>query len=222
MNPLSNSMNRFRLRAPLAGALLALSFSGALAAARPTPAHAQAMTIGVVDEDKLADGFKKYADAVAAIDKSAKALDDKIPAREYLTDAEARTFDTLITKSIAPTAPANPALDALVRTGLDRRAKYQGLVGKAVRSDQENADMNVLQGYATQNRAALSALSDQLLQLVRQQQDDTDKTYTNQANSVVAQVAQSRKLSMIIRKKALIYSSDAVDVTAEVLNQLNK
>ncbi len=218
-----NSLLAFnRFRAPLTRALLAVSLFGTLAVARPTPAHAQAMTIGVVDEDKLAENFKKYADAVAAIDRRAKELDDKIPAREFLTDSEAKTFDAGITKSIEPTAPANPALAALVKTGLDRRAEYQGLVGRANRNDADQARMTILQTYATANRAALSALSDQLLQLVRGQQDDTDKFYTNQANSVVAQVAQNRKLSMIIRKKALIYSSDSVDVTADVLNLLNR
>ncbi len=210
------------LRAPLLGVLTALALSSAIVPLRPAQAQAQTLQIGVVDEDKLADGFKKYADAVAAIDKRAQDLDAKIPAREFLTLDESKTFDDAILKSVSATAPANPALDNLVKQGLDRRAEYQGLIGKAVRADAENSRMTVLQGYATQNRAALSQLSDQLLQLVRQQQDDTDKQYTDQANSVVAQVATDKKLLMIVRKKALIYSSDTVDVTAEVLNRLNK
>ncbi|BCM93219.1 hypothetical protein IAD21_05107 [Abditibacteriota bacterium] len=209
------------LRAPLLGVLTALVLSSTTLPLRPAQAQAQTIQIGVVDEDKLADGFKKYADAVAAIDKRAQDLDSKIPAREFLTLDESKTFDDAIIKSVSATAP-NPALDNLVKQGLDRRAEYQGLIGKAVRSDAENSRMTVLQGYATQNRAALSQLSDQLLQLVRQQQDDTDKKFTDQANSVVAQVATDKKLLMIVRKKALIYSSDAVDVTAEVLNRLNK
>ena len=143
-------------------------------------------------------------------------------AREFLTVDESKNFDAAVVKVVAVTAPANPGLDALVKTGLDRRAEYQALIGKSPRSADDTARMNVLQGYATANRAALSALSDQLLQLVRQQQDETDKTYTDRANEVVKQVANDRKFAMIIRKKALIYSSDAVDVTAEVLNRLNK
>ncbi|RYX83688.1 hypothetical protein EON83_13870 [bacterium] len=206
-------------RAPMLGVLAALALSSATVPLRP--AQAQTIQIGVVDEDKLADGFKKYADAVAAIDKRAQELDGKIPAREFMTLDESKTFDDAIIKSVS-TPAANPAFDALVKQGLDRRAEYQALIGKAVRTPEETARMTVLQGYASQNRAALSQLSDQLLQLVRKQQDDTDKEYTDKANSVVAQVAADKKLLMIVRKKALIYSADSVDVTAEVLNRLNK
>ncbi len=215
-------MNSRTFRGPLFGVLAALTFSSAVTLVRPSVAQAQAVSIGVVDEDKLADGFKKYADAVAAIDKLAQGLDAKIPAREYLTVEEGKTFDAAIVKSVSLSAPANPAFDTLVKTGLDRRAEYTGLIGKSPRTAEDTTRMTTLQTYATQNRAQLSALSDQLLQLVRVQQDETDKQYTDQANTVVRQVAQDRKFAMIIRKKALIYSSDAVDVTAEVLNRLNK
>lgn len=215
-------MNSTRFsRRPFPGVLAALSLCFAVSAVRPTPAHAQAVQIGVVDEDKLADGFKKYANAVAAIDKRAQDLDTKIPAREFLSPDEGKGFDNLIVVA-APSAAQSTQLDTLVKSGVARRAEYLGLVGKAVRTEAETNRMQVLQTYSTQNQPQLHQLSDQLLQLVRNQQDATDKQYTDQANGVVAQVAQDRKLAMIIRKKALIYSSDAVDVTNEVLGRLNK
>jgi len=210
-------------RRPLLGVLAALSCFSAVTTLHPTPAAAQGQTIqiGVVDEDKLADGFKKYADAVAAIDKRAQDLDAKIPAREFLSPDEGRPFDALIVKS-SLSAAETAQLNDLVKTGTGRRAEYLGLVGKAVRSDQESTRMTTLQGYSTANGPQLRQLSDQLLALVRTQQDATDKEYTGRANDVVADVAREKKLLLIVRKKALIYSSDAVDVTNEVLNRLNK
>jgi len=210
-------------RRPLLGVLAALSLFSAVSTLHPTSAAAQGQTIqiGVVDEDKLADGFKKYADAVAAIDKRAQDLDAKIPAREFLSPDEGRPFDTLIVKTSLSTAES-AQLEDLVKTGTGRRTEYLGLVGKAVRTDPETTRMQTLQGYSTANGPQLRQLSDQLLQLVRTQQDATDKLYTDRANAVVAQVAQDKKLLMIVRKKALIYSSDAVDVTSEVLGRLNK
>ena len=218
-------MNSTRFsRRPLLGILAALSLSLAV----PFIHFAQAQApqslptaIGVVDEDKLADGFKKYAEAVAAIDKRAQDLDAKIPAREFLSPDEGKNFDLLIVIN-TPIAAQATQLDTLVTTGIARRAEYLGLVGKAVRTEAETNRMQALQSYSTQNQPQLRQLSDQLLQLVRNQQDATDKLYTDKANGVVAQVALDRKLAMIIRKKALIYSSDAVDVTGEVLNRLNK
>jgi len=215
-------MNRTRFsRGPYLGVLAALSLFSAVSVVRPTPAQAQTMQIGVVDEDKLADGYKKYSAAVAAIDKRAQDLDSKIGSREFLSPDEGRTFDTLIVKP-SPTAAESAQLDALVKTGVARKAEYLGLVGLAVRKDQDTKRMQTLQSYSTQNSAQLQQLSNQLLQLVRTQQDETDKLYTDQANRVVALVAQDRKMLMIVRKKALIYSADAVDVTGEVLNRLNK
>jgi len=210
-------------RRSLLGVLATLSLFSAVSTVAPRPAAAQAQVIqiGVVDEDKLAEGYKKYADAVAAIDKRAQDLDAKIPAREFLSPDEGKIFDTLIVKlSLSPAETTQ--LDDLVKTGTGRRAEYLGLVGKAVRTDQESTRMTTLQGYSTANGTQLRQISDQLLQVVRTQQDSTDKQYTDQANRVVAQVALDKKLLLIVRKKALIYSADAVDVTNEVLSRLNK
>lgn len=204
------------------GLLTALTVTSAASVIHPAVAQAQGVPIGVVDEDKLADGFKKYAAAVASIDKLAQDLDAKIPAREYLTAEEGKKFDDAVVQSVSLTAPPSTILDDLKKVGLDRRATYSGLIGKAPRTDAETTQMTLLQGYAAANRVPLGQLSDKLLQLVRDLQDKTDKQYTDQANSVVAQVASDKKLLIIVRKKALIYSSDTVDVTAEVLNRLNK
>ena len=175
----------------------------------------------MVDEDKLSAGFKRYAAAVAAIDKRAQDLDAKIPAREFLSGDEGKNYDALIVNT-SLSAPQSTQLDTLVKTGIGRKKEYVDLVGKAVRTEQETKRMQILQGYATQNGPQLRQLSDQLLQSVRAQQDATDKQFTDQAISAVAQVAQSRGFLLIVRKQAVFYSADAVDVTTEVLNRLNK
>ena len=187
-------------------------------------AQAQAtaqLLIGVVDEDKLADGFTKYKNAVDVLDQKAQSLDKEIPAREFLSDAEGTNFDTLIMQP-NPSADDQKTLDGLVKSGMDRRASYMGLVGQAVRSDQEAATMKDLQDTMTKNGPALRKLSDDLLAAIRKQQDDTDAQYTTQANNVVAQVAQDRKLALVVRKRAVVWSTDSIDITAEVLDRLNK
>src|SRR5689334_4057634 len=74
-------------------------------------AHAQGM-VGVVDEDKLADGYTKYKNAVDAIDKRAQSLDAQIPAREFMADEEGKTFDDLVVKPTR-TAAEDTKLDTL-------------------------------------------------------------------------------------------------------------
>jgi len=208
-------------RGPLFGVMAALAFSSAQTAIHPAVAQAQAVQVGVVDDYELNFSFKKYADAMTALEKRAKDATDKMAARDYLTPAELKTFDDAMLKSVAPTAAANPALDTLVATGLDRSAKYHALAGKEGRSAADNTDLATYQGYATANKASGSALQDQLSQLLNQQGEDTVKTYSDQVNEVIKQVANDHKFVMIISKKSVIYSSDTVDVTAEVVKRLN-
>jgi Skp family chaperone for outer membrane proteins len=188
----------------------------------PRAAYAQAaLAVGVVDEDKLADGYDKYKAEIDKLDKRAQDLDTKIPAREFLNDEEGKKFDGFIVQPNLSAADKT-ALDALVKLGLDRRAEYMGLVGKAVRTDPEKTRMNTLQEMMTKNSDSLRGISDKLLAAIRQQQDTVDKQFTDKANSVVQQVAADKKLSIIVRKKALVWSADSVDITSEVLNRLNK
>jgi Skp family chaperone for outer membrane proteins len=214
---------RFRLTAVTLPLLLACGFltQTSLPSVAQAPTAAQNMGVGVVDEDKLADGYKKYKDAVEVIDKRAQSLDSQIPARELLDETEGKSFDTLIVKPNM-SATENTQFLALVKSGMDKRAEYMGLIGKAERSATENARIKVLQDQMTKNGPALRAVSDNLLAAIRQQQDDTDKLYTANADSVVGQVAAEKKLVIIVRKKALVWSAAAVDITADVLARLNK
>ncbi len=186
----------------------------------PQVAHAQAVSMGVVDEDKLADGYKKYKDAVETNEKRVQDLDSQIPAREYLTDAEGKDFDTLIVKA-NPTPADTTKLQAVIKSGMDKRATFMGLIGKSNRTDKETADMKAMQDQAARNAPALRGTSDLLLAAIRQQQDDTDKLYTDRANSVIAQVAADKKFMLVVRKKALVWNMPTIDITDEVLKRLN-
>ena len=177
-------------------------------------------TVGVVDEDKLADGYKAYQTAIAEVDKRAQGLDAKIPAREYLNEGEGKVFDSLIVMATL-SAAQQTQLDGLVKTGNDRKAQFLGLIGNASRTPADNTKLKELQDLATKNGPDLQRLSQNLLEAIRKQQDDVDKSYTDKANSVVQQVATGKKLSAVLRKKALVWSADSIDITADVLKQLN-
>lgn len=192
-----------------------------MAFSRASVAQAQAVVVGVVDEDKLADGFKAYKDAVAKIDDRAQKLDSQIPAREFLNDTEGKTFDTLIAKSPL-SADEQKQLDTLVGTGMDRRAKFMAIIAKPNRTEQEAKDMKDMQDTMTKNQPSVRTLSESLLAAIRKQQDDTDADFTGRANQVVAQVAADKKLSLVVRKRAVVWSSDTIDITSEVLGRLNK
>ena len=196
---------------------------GAFSTFSAPAAHAQAgaaMAIGVLDEDKLADGYTAYKNATDALDKRTSTLDSNIPAREYLSDVEGKAFDTLIVFP-NPTAAQSAQLQALIKVGLDKRATFMGLIGKASKTPKDLTDIKALQEQSAKNQPLLRALSESLLASIRQQVDDTDKLYTDRANATVAAVAGEKKFSFVVRKKALVWSAPAIDITDEVIKRLN-
>ena len=114
------------------------------------------MTVGVVDEDKLAESYKAYQTAIADVDKRAQGLDSKIPAREYLNETEGKAFDSII---VLPTLAASQQtqLDGLVKTGNDRKVEFLGLIGKSNRTPADDARLKELQAIATKNGPRLAA-----------------------------------------------------------------
>lgn len=184
-------------------------------------AHAQTINMGVVDEDKLADSYKKYKDAVDALDRRAQSLDDQIPSREFFNETEGKRFDLLILKADR-NAAENTELSNLVKTGLDRRAKYTVLNGTETRTAADKKQLEELQGMVAKNSQLVRRISEDLLAAIRKQQEDTDKKFTDNANSVVAQVAGEKKLLLVVRKRAVVWSAELIDITDEVLKRLNQ
>jgi Skp family chaperone for outer membrane proteins len=205
----------------LTGALVVCALALSLLAWTGRTAEAQAPNFGVVDEDKLADSYTKYRDAVAKIDKRAQDLDSQLVGREMLAGADGQRFDTLILKDNR-TEAENKELDALVKKGTDLRAELIGLMGTPTRSEAQTKRMTELQNIAKANQDALKRISDQLYENVKKLQEKTDKDYTEQANNVIAQIASEKKLLLVVRKRAVIWNADSIDITDEVLKRLNK
>ena len=208
----------------LTGKLLGVLMLGAIGTAALVDApsvQAQGVTVGTLDEDKLADDYKAYKTALDEIEARAKGIDSKLEARELLSTDEGKKFDDLILKT-PRTAPDEAALNALVKTGSDRRAEYLALIAKSNRNADEEAKIKTFLGYSQGNDADLRALSNKLFGAIKTEQEATEKKFTDQANNVIADVAKKKGIKLVVRKRALVWSDDAVDITKDVLAMLNK
>ncbi|MDQ3815790.1 MAG: OmpH family outer membrane protein [Armatimonadota bacterium] len=183
-------------------------------------AWAQGGSIGVIDEDKLADGYTAYKKALSDINARAQSLDKQLAARELLSETEGKRFDELIVKNNRPVAEEQE-LTNLVKTGTDRLAKYRELISKP-RSPAEETEWKNMLEMAKNAADPLRRVSDTLYGKVKEEQDKTEKTYTDKANKVIEQIANDKKLSLVMRKLAVIWSSPTIDITEEVLSRLNK
>lgn len=207
------------------GVVLTCALTGLTVAPSLTqPARAQQaapITIGVVDEGKIGEGYKRYRDALTAIDRRAQTLQEQLLARFVLNDTEAKRFDELIAKD-ARTAPETTELTTLVRTGTARQTEYQDLQGKANRSEQDVARMKVLQDLAQGNQIGTQRIEDALLSKIKKDQDDAETKYLAEAKTVIGRIATARKLTLVLSMRAVAWNLPAVDITNEVLAQLNK
>ena len=184
-------------------------------------AHAQKISIGVVDEDKLAEGYTKYREAIVALDQQAQKLDSQLEARELLQGDALKRFDVLIAQE-KRSAGEETELDNLVKGGLAKHAEMIGLVGKNNRSTDDDKRLQELNNIAGGNALTLSALQDTLYSQIKQRQERIDTENTDRANNVIERVASEKKLTLVWRKRAVIWSAPTVDITADILAALNK
>lgn len=184
-------------------------------------ARAQAPGIGIIDEDKLAQNYRRYKEALVRLDKEAQETDTNLQVRELLDTESARRFDILILKDGRSQAESKE-LDALSKKGSALYVERLGLIGKVDRSDADNKRLEALNGAAQLNSGALQSLSDKLFESYKVRQTKIDDENTDRANTVIQQVAGDRKLALVWRKRAVIWNAAALDITDEVLGRLNK
>nr|AUN36515.1 hypothetical protein [uncultured bacterium] len=78
-----------------------------------------------------------------------------------------------------------------------------------------------MQDYQKNNAKVADSLEDTAFQALRVQQEATDKKYIENANAMVQKVAVDQKLTVLLRKDAIVWSTPTVDITDEVLKRLN-
>jgi len=176
--------------------------------------------IGVVDEDKLGEKYTAYRTEIEKLDKKAQAIDDQLAAREFLSDVQGASFDTLAVK--ATRTPAEETqFKGLAKAGMDQRVEYMNLLPKSTRTDAETKKVKATEDQVRTNAAKSRALSDQLYSDLKKQQEDIDKTFTDKANNVIGQVAADRKMLAVLRQRVVIWNAPATDITDEVVKRLN-
>ena len=208
-----------------AAVLQAVVFGGvglSLMGSNSVVARAQAATlaVGVVDEDKLAEGYKEYRAAVERIDAKAKDLDSQLAARELLSTQDGAAFDVLVSKT--RTGGDITRFNELVTKGTNNLIEYKRLIPLAVKTEVDKKRILALQELAKNNASTLRTKSDELYNAVKKEQEETDKRYTDQANNVIAQVAGQKGFVVVIRQRAVVWSDHKADITDAVLTNLNK
>jgi len=203
-----------------AGVLAAALLVGSFSANVPTVYAADAVVkIGVLDEVKLGEGYTKYRSEMDDLDRRAKVVQAQVSARRFLSATEGTRFDAL--NKPARTPAEETEFGALIKTGNERITSYGTLSGQATLSDAEKTSFKNMQDYQKANVKIADDLEDVAFRELRTIQDSTDKKYIDNANAMVQKVAADQKLTVLLRKDAIVWSTPTVDITDEVLKRLN-
>ncbi len=222
-------MQMFNSRRP---ARLALRFSvAALALGLPLvlpgsplikAAQAQAAPIiGVVDGEKINNNFPKLKAALDVIEKRKQALRSQLDGRVFLAEADTKSFDALILKPTR-TAAEDTQLAALAKKGNDRRDEYNALVAKANKSADDTARIKAIEDESQKTAPTLQSVIEAVDQTVIKQEQDTEDQFRSQIVKAVEQVANQRKLVVVVGKQAVAWSSATTEITDDVVAILNK
>jgi Skp family chaperone for outer membrane proteins len=202
-------------------AFFACAMAFGLALSTPSAHAADPITVGVLDEVKLGDGYIKYRNAVDELNLRAKKLEEQLRSREVLDATEGAKFDELINKATL-TEEETKAFNELIQTGTERRKRYLDLSGKAERTEDENALLKTVDANRKNNVAALNQIEDGMFKDLQARERATDQEYIDKANLEVQKVAADKKLAVVLRKDAVAWFSPSVDITDEVLKRLNR
>jgi Skp family chaperone for outer membrane proteins len=213
----TKSKNQLWAKAALGLCLL----GGAGWVSAPPARAADSVTIGILDEAKLGKGYTKYSAELDTLSKRAAAYDAQLDAREVLDDAQGKRFDELIAKPNRTDAEETE-FQNLVAAGTTRRKDRDALIGKAQRTPEEEARLKGTQDNMKANTNAVRHLEDDLFQQLKTTENETNQKYIDLANEVVKKVAVDKKLTVVLRKDAVVWSVPSVDITDEVLSRLNK
>lgn len=182
---------------------------------------AQAQTVGVVDGVKINEGYSKLKSALDGIDKRKQELRAQLDSRAFLGEADAKRFDELIVKDKRSDAE-NADLTKFVAAGTNRQNEYKNLIGKANKTEPEKARIKQIEDDAEKTKAAFQEVIAKVDAAISKQEVDNEELYRNNIIKVIEQVANEKKLVVVVGKQAIAWSSATIEITDEVLSRLNK
>ena len=209
----NKKLKRFSSRIAGALALTSIVWFGGIANAQ--------VKVGIIDESELAEGYTTYKKAKEDLDARLQKLDAQVPARQWLDPNSTARFDVLIKKDSLTTIE-NTELTKLVESGLNRNNRYIKIAAQPSRTAAEEAEFKKIEEDVAKNRQGTRALQDELQQAMQTRDETLDKDYTNKALGIIKQIAEKRELQVVLRKAAVVWNSDAIDITKEAIEMMNK
>ncbi|MCS6860907.1 MAG: OmpH family outer membrane protein [Abditibacteriales bacterium] len=182
---------------------------------KPTPP-----SVAVVDNEKIEQNYKLFQ---AKRDELQKLADDRrreLEARAFLDEDEWRKLEELMAKK-NPSNADKKEMEKIISAGLARKDEWQELIGKVNLDEKQSKRRSELERIQKLNKSKVDDKYEVYSKEIDELQKSTLDDLFNKVKESIGYVARQRGYSVVVLKQSVIWSADAVDITEEVLKQLN-
>jgi Skp family chaperone for outer membrane proteins len=207
------------MRLVLLAALVCVVIAPAVVAAE---AAQPALNVGVVDWNKMREGFKDYQDALNALKQfvdEREARLQKEASLSMVTAAEKKEYDDLSAVP-ARTDEQTRRLADLEKTSRDRENEVAALQTAASPTPEQQKRLEELRAIAEPRKKFMDEFHASLRKEVQDKNDELMKPLEERIRKTLEEISRQERLAVVLRKEDVL--SGGVDVTSKLLARLNR
>jgi Skp family chaperone for outer membrane proteins len=182
---------------------------------KPTPP-----SVAVVDNEKVERDYKLFQMKRDELQKLADDRKRELEARAFLDEDEWKKLDELLAKK-NPSDADKKEIEKILNAGIAKKNEWQDLIGKVNLDEKQSKRRSELEKIQRLNKSKIDEKYDEYSKEIDELQKKTLDDLFNRVKDSIGNVARQRGYSIVVLKQSVIWSTDAVDITDEVLKQLN-
>lgn len=183
--------------------------------AKPTPP-----SVAVVDNEKVEKDYKLFQTKRDELQKLADDRKRELEARAFLDEDEWKKLDELLAKE-NPSDADKKEIEKIINAGIAKKNEWQDLLGKVNLDEKQNKRRAELERIQKLNKGKVDEKYEIYSKEIDELQRSTLDDLFNKVKDSIGSVARQRGYSVVVLKQSVIWSADAVDITDDVLKQLN-
>ena len=183
--------------------------------AKPTPP-----SVAVVDNEKVEKDYKLFQTKRDELQKFADDRKRELEARAFLEEDEWKQLEELQVKQ-NPSEADKKNIEKIISAGIAKKDEWEKLIPKTKLSDQETKRRTELERIQKLNKSKIEDKYEVYSKEIDELQKKTLDDLFNKVKDSIGSVARQRGYSVVVLKQSVIWSADVVDITDDVLKQLN-
>lgn len=177
-------------------------------------------SVSVVDNEKVEKDYKLFNEKKNEIQKVADERKRELEARAFLDEEEWKQLDELLAKP-NPSKQDKDKIEQILKSGTSKKDEWQNYVGTVNLDDKKKARLKELESIQKKNKGKIEEKYEIYSKEIDELQRKTLDDLFNKVKESIGSVARQRGYSVVVLKQSVIWSTDTVDITDEVLKQLN-